>query len=70
MGGTVRTALQSRATYQEGRYSIHFDKNFVFATSKLTVGQKSEPRETAPIAGSTSIEYAGAVPRFYYANAR
>ena len=33
----VRTALQSRATYQEGRYSIHFDKNHRFATSKQTV---------------------------------
>ena len=38
MEGTVGIALQSRATYQEGRYCIHFDKNFVFAIFKQTVG--------------------------------
>ena len=39
MEGTVGIALQSRATYQEGRYCIHFDKNFVFAIFKGTVLQ-------------------------------
>ena len=57
MEGTVGIALQSRATYQEGRYCIHFDKNFVFAIFKGTVvpaGAIRERTADSPVCGGTA----------------